>query len=68
MNQIGSVVINDKAVRLLLETLFKLFMVFIVNALVSLPEPFQRHVSPQHAHLATLCIVDMRHVGRCQLL
>ena len=68
MNQVGSVIVNDKAVRLLLKALFEPFMVFRINAPMPLPKPFQRHVSPQHTHLAALGIVDMRHVGRRQLL
>lgn len=68
MDQVGTVIVDDKAVRLLLETLLEAFVVFPVNALMPLPEPFQRHVSPQHAHSVALGVVDMSHVGCRQLV
>ena len=68
MYQVGAVAVDDEAVRLVFEVLLEALMVLGVDALMPQPEPFQRDVGTEHAHLAPLVVADMRQVGGSQLL
>ena len=52
----------------MLEAFLETLVVLGIQALMPLPEPFQRHVSSQHTYLTALLIVDMSHVGGRELL
>ena len=68
MDQVGAIDVDDEGVRLVLEVFLETFVVLGIQALMPLPEPFQRHVCSQHTDLTALIIVDMGHVGGSELL
>ena len=68
MNQIRTVVINNKTIRLLLKIVLVYLMVIIVYAMMAFSEPLQRHIGTQHTYLTSLSVVDMGHVRSCQLV
>ena len=68
MDEVCAVDIYDETVRLVLESLLEAFVVLGIYTLMPQPEPFQRHVGTQHTYLSPLMVMDMSHIGRCQLL
>ena len=68
VNQVVALLVYNEAVRLLLSALLEAFVILGVYPLVPQSEPFQRHVSSQHAHLAPMMVADVCKVGGGELL